>query len=188
MRVLVDMDGVLACFVTGMCRAHGRPNPFEDGTHGGRYFIDEIWGMEPAEFWEPADEAFWAGLDPTPEAHELVALLEAEFGIESLCLLSSPSANLGCIPGKLRWIDKHFPQFSRRFLFGTQKQFCAGPDHLLIDDWEHNVESFRAAGGHAVLFPRPWNPLGGGDDGLSRVKEAVRRWKTHKNRFGREAA
>jgi hypothetical protein len=35
---------------------------------------------------------------------------------------------------------------------GSQKQYYAGPQTLLIDDWGKNIEQFRAAGGLAVHY------------------------------------
>jgi 5'(3')-deoxyribonucleotidase len=156
-KILLDMDGVLADFVGGISKAHGRPSPFDDPQHHGKYEMTEIWGMEVAEFWKPTDEEFWASLEPTSEATEIVRLATDAVGTENVCLLSSPCAHLGCVPGKLRWIERHFPQFKRRFLFGPRKEFCAAPNRLLIDDWDQNVAYFTAANGNAWLYPRPWN-------------------------------
>ena len=179
MKVLLDLDGVLADFTGGMCRAHNRPDPWADGQNRGCYAMDELWGMTASEFWEPATEGFWAELEPTPGAFHLVRFLEEQVGAANICILSSPSLDPGCVPGKLRWIRRHLPEYSRRFLFGPRKEFCAGtPSHLLIDDHEANVKGFREAGGTAILFPRPWNVISDmGDRGLSHVFEAVKRWR-----------
>ena len=180
MRILCDLDGVLADFTGGMCRAHGRSNPWTESESAGVYALDKLWGMTPAEFWRPADsEHFWAELEPTPEAFVLVRALEENVGAKNVAFLSSPNLALSCMAGKLRWIRQHFPDYSRRFLFGPRKEFCAGsPAHLLIDDHDSNVQDFRMAGGTAVLFPRPWNMLSGTERSLDHVLEAVRRWRT----------
>ena len=163
-----------------MGRAHGRENPWADGQGAGVYQMEKLWGMTPAQFWSVADaESFWSELEPTPEAFVLVRALEENVGAENVAFLSSPNLSLGCMAGKLRWIREHFPEYSRRFLFGPRKEFCAGSlAHLLIDDHDGNVAAFRQAGGAAILFPRPWNILSGTERSLEHVLEAVRRWRT----------
>lgn len=158
--IFLDLDGVLADFVGGICLAHSRPNPFLDPANAGRYQVDEIWGMAPAEFWKPCDESFWAFLEPTPEAEMIVELADRLVGEENVCVLTAPSENPGCVPGKLRWLDRHFGIGRDRVLFGSCKHFCAAPHAVLVDDHLGNAERFWMFGGHAVLYPRPWNPHG----------------------------
>lgn len=59
--------------------------------------------------------------------------------------------------GKLRWIEEWMPDYSRRYLFGAAKQFCAGPGSVLLDDHSKNTERFVEHGGTAILVPGPWN-------------------------------
>jgi 5'(3')-deoxyribonucleotidase len=160
LKILLDMDGVLADFVGGICRAHDRSNPFDDPANRGRYEMTDIWGISATQFWKPADEEFWANLEPTPEASEVVRLAVETVGIDNVCILSSPRSDPHCIPGKIRWIKRHFPELDRRYLFGPRKEFCAGLGRTLIDDYDVNVTGFYNAGGRALLFPRPWNSLG----------------------------
>jgi hypothetical protein len=42
-------------------------------------------------------------------------------------------------------------------LIGPRKHFACRPTTLLVDDGDHNVREWRAAGGPAILVPRPWN-------------------------------
>jgi hypothetical protein len=80
MRVLLDMDGLIADFVSGISRAHSRPNPYDDPANFGRYEMAEIWGMTDEDFWAPThEEDFWAELEPTAEAAEIVSGLTRMF-------------------------------------------------------------------------------------------------------------
>ncbi len=45
MKCLLDMDGVLADFVSGMCLAHKRPDPYHDPKNLGVWDLDEIFQM-----------------------------------------------------------------------------------------------------------------------------------------------
>lgn len=159
MKVLIDMDGVLVDFVSGICKAHGQTNPYDDPKNLGRFEIDEIWGMEPEAFWSKANRQFWENLEPMPEATTLIQFLEATVGAENLCILSTPSKSHESIPGKIKWLEKHFPKLSRRYMFGVGKHFCSNKKHLLIDDKDSNIKAFTSApeGGKGILYPRPWN-------------------------------
>lgn len=159
MKCLLDLDGVLADFVTAACKAHGRDNVYCSAESRGNYSMEVLMGISGNEFWEPFDENFWADIPLMPDAAEILKATEATFGRENICLLTTPSLNPGCAAGKVRWIEKHLPEYRRRFLIGPRKEFCAHSRSVLIDDYDYNVQNFRTHGGHAVLVPRPWNSL-----------------------------
>lgn len=157
MKCLLDMDGVLADFVGGALKIHGKPSPYDKTKGDAAWDISGLIGVPDEEFWAPFDEEFWAGLEPTPECHYILDVVNRVFGVENVAILSSPSSNRGCDPGKKRWIAKHVPQFKRRYLFGPAKEFAASSERVLIDDRGQNVKDFLAVGGRAFLVPRPWN-------------------------------
>jgi hypothetical protein len=57
----------------------------------------------------------------------------------------------------MEWIGKNLPDYKRQFLIGPGKNFCAGKDHILVDDADHNLKAFSEAGGLVVPIPRKWN-------------------------------
>ena len=89
----IDMDGVIADFVSGVCVAHGRSSPYEN-TPGalGNFEMHEIWGISTNAFWKPCDgERFWDDLGKTPEAEEIVRVVCGVFGTNNCAILTSPS-------------------------------------------------------------------------------------------------
>lgn len=157
---LLDLHGVLSDIVPAFCKAHGRPNPYDDPAHLGNYGIDRIWGMTSKEVFAPMTEEVWADADPLPGAQAVVDLVISHFGYEHVFILSAPPPvrNRGCMPGNEAWIERHFPQFLGRFHFGMQKHICAHADAVLIDDSDANVKAFHGLrGARAILYPQPWN-------------------------------
>ena len=142
MKCLLDLDGVLVDFVAGVCKAHGSCNVYERPESRGQYMMEPLLGVSGNKFWEPCDEEFWANLDPMPDGFDILHTVEAAFGQDNICLLTSPSLNPGCASGKYRWIEKHLPAYKRRFLIGPRKEFCAHPVAVLIDDYDANIEKF----------------------------------------------
>ena len=71
-------------------------------------------------------------------------------------LLTSPG-NAESVVGKIQWIEKHLPEYKRRYLIGPEKHFCSHRNSILIDDSDENVMKFREEGGDAILVPRMWN-------------------------------
>lgn len=152
MKCLLDMDGVIVDFVTGIEQLIGRTNIY------GNPNLEGVWDFLPyiglqQNFLRSLSREFWAELKPTEECFELIEILERRFQPENVCILSSPVNSSGCVAGKLDWINKYIPQYSRRYLFGNQKQFCAHSGTVLIDDADHNCDGFE----YSVLIPRPWN-------------------------------
>jgi|DEB0MinimDraft_3_1074331.scaffolds.fasta_scaffold34118_3 5'(3')-deoxyribonucleotidase len=172
-KILIDMDGVVADFVGGICKAHNRENPYEKGFTG--YQIEEAWGITPDEFWKVTDNVeFWDGLDKFEWADELIEHCENLVGIENMAFCTAPSRNPLCIVGKSMWLDRYFPKVKR--IFTKEKYFCANPQTILIDDTDAKIEKFYEHGGIGVNFPQPWNQatLGGlGSGGFDSVLYAI---------------
>lgn len=159
MKVLLDMDGVLCNFVDAACKLHERPNPFEGDEHLGEWMLDEIWGISKDEFWKPITREFWRNLDWMPDGRDILKIVIDAFGVDNICLFSSPSLDPEALSGKFDWIKTHVPEFSRHFIFGAQKYFLAHPDIVLIDDYDKNVDDFHEHGGHTIQVPRKWNRM-----------------------------
>lgn len=167
------MDGVLTDFVTACCAAHGKESPYSDPKNLGIFEMEKLWNISVGEFWAPLDKLgrpFWEEMGKMPDADEIVRILEDEFGRSNICILTSPSYDPGCIPGKRAWIKNHYPQFRNQMIFGTAKRFLAGEGRVLVDDRDENVESFVDYGGHGIVIPRLWNSCHAlaGRDGASR--------------------
>jgi hypothetical protein len=123
-------------------------------------------------FWNSFTSDVWASM---PESEEFNFVLETALnmvGEEGILIATAPicdpkisiEATEGCLAGKYQWITEHFPPFLHRsFSMTPMKHFCATPESLLLDDCDENVEKFRAAGGQAILMPRPWNKANGKD-------------------------
>lgn len=174
MKALLDLDGVLVDFVGGMCASHNRPDPFENGHTD--YYLEHAWDMSLSEFWKPSENAeWWEDLPKTPEADYIVQLVEDYVGFDNVCILTSPIDHPQSLAGKVQWIIKNYPDYRRKFLIGPQKQFCAHPNAVLIDDHESNIHAFVTEGGHGILVPRPWNSERGNDvlDSLEAQLEKV---------------
>ena len=156
--VLLDMDGVLVNFVDGICRALGKPNPYQDGRGAGEWDIGSLLGVSEEEFWAPCGEAsFWSDLEWMPGGRAILKMVERQVGRTSVFLLTSPSLSPESWSGKAEWVSKHMPDYRLRVLMGLCKHLCAKPGQILVDDADHNIEAFTAAGGQAVLVPRMWN-------------------------------
>ena len=163
MKCLLDMDGVIADFVGGACRTHRIEYPYNRDARRpeakNNWDIVSLFGMKPDDFWKPLEEEFWASLEFTEEAHQILELVEKYFGAENVCLLTTPSLNLGSIPGKMRWLETKLPRYARRYLCGPRKEFCAHSQATLVDDNDGNIDGFKKNGGNGILLPRPWNSL-----------------------------
>jgi hypothetical protein len=111
-------------------------------------------------FWNCFDQGFWASVPPSDEFQMLLSASRMLVGAENVCILTRPVDSPGCMDGKKQWIRRHLPEeMWSNYLIGEPKYLCAYPGALMVDDVEENVDKFRAHGGRAVLFPRPWNRL-----------------------------
>ena len=156
LRVFLDLDGVLVDFRTGAFKAHGVEIP-EEWPVGDDDF-EKIIGVSRNQFWKKLNNSdFWANLKWMPDGQEILALVESLIPKEDICILSSPSISPSCAKGKMMWIQKNIPEYSKRVLLGNCKYMCAAPEHILIDDSDHKLDKFHEYGGVTITVPRPWN-------------------------------
>jgi hypothetical protein len=163
--VYLDMDGVLADFVTGSILALGR-DPAEvlpkvtPGDYDGIY---SALGMAENEFWEKIDAlagghapgaGLWGDLAPYPWRD---AVLAACRKVAPTWILTSPSRSPGSSFGKVSWLQAWLGPKFRDYILTPRKWHVARPGTLLIDDSDRNVKKWRKHGGMAILFPRLWN-------------------------------
>jgi len=154
MIILMDMDGVIADFVTRSIEVAKLPVTF-DCISEWDYF-DKYMSRE--EFWSKIDnhEGFWENLDPHPWAHELVSMCK-NYG--QVIYASSPVIHHNCCEGKIKWLRKHrfMSNSQNEFMFGPEKWLLARRGRILIDDYNENIKNFIFAGGHGYTFPQNWN-------------------------------
>lgn len=158
MKLLLDMDGVLTDMLKPIQDLYDL-GPWPPGSgHEIQQVYPQLQDMSASKFWQSFDnEDFWANLPWHDDGKIILNLCEKHFPKINLC--TSPTLNPHCASGKVRWIQENLPAYRRKYFIGPKKWHLASPDHCLIDDREINVEKFRAAGGTAILVPRPWNPL-----------------------------
>lgn len=157
MKIFCDMDGVLVDFVGGACKIHNR-SCYDQPSHFGEWNLEKIWGITTEEFWQPTNNYdFWFNLEKTPEADEIVELAIDSVGVKNVAILTSPSLDRSCVPAKRAWMERYYPQLAKTMIFSWGKGMIGGPQRILIDDRDRNINDWEAAGGFGVLVPRPWN-------------------------------
>lgn len=167
MKIFLDLDGVVTDFVTDAMRYNG----VEDFIYPVECGWDVVMAcnrlrdkkglplLKTSEFWDTLDCLFfWADLKPYPGALDFVERV-SKYG--ELYIATSPTESPLSSWGKHMWINKHLPEYSRRFFIGPQKHLLADRDSVLIDDSDSNCKKFEEAGGTSILVPRPWNVYGG---------------------------
>ncbi|XP_062976334.1 5'(3')-deoxyribonucleotidase, cytosolic type [Elgaria multicarinata webbii] len=156
LRVLVDMDGVLADFEGGMLRGFLAAYPGEPhielaqrrGFSAKEQYrcLREDLGMKLASVYE--SPGFFLGLDPIPGAIEAMQEM-IQMPNTDVFICTSPLQKYEyCVPEKYSWIAKHLgPKFVERLILTRDKTVVSAD--LLFDDkdvvkgvepnpsWEH---------------------------------------------------
>lgn len=155
-KCLLDMDGVLTDFNLQMSKAHYIDLPAQWPV--GEYDLAKVWGLTPAQFWTPANFVeFWSEMPWMSDGATILNLCIQRFGVENICICTSPSASAFSAAGKVIWLQKNLPQFKRQFMMTPVKHFAAHPNTVLVDDSDKNIDAFINAGGVGITVPRPWN-------------------------------
>lgn len=154
--LFLDLDGVLVNFVGAALKLHNATLPMRDVRWDFCTQIGFVQGVNDPLFWADMNFNFWANLELTSEALELLDGLERIFD-DRIALMTSPCLTMGSVEGKVAWIAKNLPRYRRRYFVGPVKHLAAGPGKLLLDDHDLNCAKFAVAGGVAITVPRPWN-------------------------------
>jgi len=173
LRVLLDLDGVVANWTMAACKACGldygelKEELKKEDKLENLIDEDEMWKKIDAE-----GEGWWTGLELFPWAKKLYNELEKKTSM--LCFLTAPARNEISLAGKAKWIKKHFD--TTDFLIGKPKYFCANKNSLLIDDTKKRTDKFKEHGGNAFLWPNPNKLLDGDidvDDTINELMEYI---------------
>jgi len=180
--LLLDVDGVLADFVSSACRLCGHdPAEVYSRWTPGDYAFEKLLGMTRNDFYGAIDRAgadFWENLEILPHAKELWQFCRSR---ADAYFCSTPTRDAGSLPGKRAWLAKHFGRDApASTVFTEHKWLLSHPHTLLVDDRDSNVESFRDRkpwGGHAILFPTISNERHAErNDAFEIVKKEIEAW------------
>ncbi len=182
-RVFLDMDDVLNRFTMPALAHVGCPvsrynfdkfpvecgydiiraaNSFS-GSEGDQFYDqerDQFFNRH--EFWTLFGEDFWVNLPVSSEMIHFIDWTVTAVGLKNVYILTSATGAAGCLEGKRKWVMKNLgSNWLGRLITCKDKFVCANKHSILIDDSQANVDKFRDHGGHAIMVPRPWNPLRG---------------------------
>lgn len=157
--IFLDIDGVLADFRKGVHDAFNKPYFYSTLTSKW-YFWDDWPDVSSKMVDAICTMEFWIELSWMYDGQDILREVTKYFKPEQVYLLTTPMSNVESPTGKWIWVKNNIPKYYKRTIIAqAPKSLLAKPDCLLIDDKDENVEKFIAAGGDAILVPRPWNKL-----------------------------
>jgi len=146
--IYLDMDGVLCDFHTEFKIKSGVSTVQYEAEHGTKKF----W-----EFINDQGLSFWSEMTPMQDMEELKSFVFDNF--LRIGILSSSSKKNGSVhadAGKRLWLQKYnfSSQISDNDIIivdsAKDKQIYAKPGRILVDDYEKNINSWRAKGGIGI--------------------------------------
>lgn len=161
MIINIDMDGVLVD-LTGSINdsvRRGRPLTIPMGV----YDLNTIFGLDIEKKLAVASDTWWANCKRTSFATDLVELVMDRFEASSIRILTK-YVSPACAAGKIVWMKYNYPRIAEQIvLVSDDKSFACRGDDILVDDYEKNINTWRAVGGIGILVPAPWNSYGNAD-------------------------
>lgn len=164
MRIIVDMDEVLAEFVQKVLNRWNAIN----GTHFTKGDITE-WRMENVlgrdvtgrladgliDEWL-GEDGFYLDLEPIPDSIKSLQYL-MDHGHDIVIATSIPEVAVHAFDDKRAWMRRYFPKFSMKsFMASSRKGLIQGD--ILIDDGSHNITDWCLQGKTgALVMDNPWN-------------------------------
>lgn len=161
--IFLDMDGVFCFWEKAAAKILDldlEDKEIRDKVKGGKRLETFVGG--DSVMWPKIDKEgveWWRDIEILPWGMELYEKLKEK--ADHFCFLTSPSNNSTCAAGKIEFFKKHFGDGFREYLIGRNKEFCASPRSLLVDDSESKIKKFRKFGGHAFQWPCPLTLLDG---------------------------
>ena len=152
-RIYFDLDGVLADFDKGvneLCHMKAVLQHQE---------CDEI---SDERMWREIRKIdhFYDRLDPMPGAKEMFDLVYGKYGDRCEILTGIPRESRGIVTAsedKIAWTRRVLSETVRIHTVRRKekKEYCKGPETILIDDLEHTILEWREHGGTGVLHRSP---------------------------------
>lgn len=150
-HVLLDLDGVLVQWSEQVCLLFNQP-----GLIRPTWDVEDWLGISSEEMWAKIDAQgadWWRSLPPYTWNTGLLSLVTSY----PFTIATCPSKHVSSVAGKFLWIHDRFGEGFTKFMLGKDKWLMAKPGTVLIDDSDKNCQLFEEAGGHAIVFPQPWN-------------------------------
>ncbi len=168
--VLLDVDGVLCDFVSGVMRSVATCSD-ERADLSEWDFLDKLGPhARRAYLADSAKPGFCYGLDPLPGAVEGVQQLLADG--HDLVAVTAPLLHCPTWEGERRaWLWKHFGIAAREVVFTSRKDLVHGD--VLVDDKPEHVKDWSARWGKCgVLWAQPYNKKHASRAGASIIRTA----------------
>lgn len=151
-RIFLDIDGVMADWLGGVCKLLSIDD--SDETVRQTIMNDGLQAIvSKKDMWKAVDKAgedWWASLQLFSWSRDLWNYCR-DLSNGEVYFLTAPSHRSSCLAGKHTWIRRNFK--TDRFVITSHKHLCATQNSVLIDDRENKVNSFTEAGGTGLLFP-----------------------------------
>lgn len=173
--IFLDMDGVISFWEKSAAKTLGidiNDEKIREEIKNGKRLETYVGG--DSVMWPKIDKEgtkWWRDMELLPWGKKLYEKIK-EKG-DHFSFLTSPSSNPTSSAGKIEFLHKHFGDGFKDFLIGNNKEFCASPRALLIDDTDKKVKKFRSFGGHAFLWPNVFALLDGDIDVDETIKELM---------------
>lgn len=140
--IYCDLDGVLVDLAGAMSKIFGenlKNNKFSDKLHE---LMNKLSVSERFDFWKNLDET-----------HDCMELWNFIKQFDPFILTSCSGITIACM-GKKDWCKNHIDVDPHKVIcvpHSDRKQHYAGPNKILIDDLESNINEWDAKGGIGIL-------------------------------------
>lgn len=148
-KIYFDLDGVLADFDRGVEVLAGFDR--NGATANSNVKDDDMWQAIASV------SHFYDKLELMPGAKEMFDVIYEKYGsrVEILTGIPKPKRNIPtAAEDKTNWVHRIFsPEIKvNTVLREEKKNFCTGPDCILIDDLKKNISEWESYGGTGILF------------------------------------
>lgn len=158
-RIFLDVDGVLADFVTRLLKNYNMENDTD-------FKYDDVidWNFKGIisdndTYKNYVDAKFWLMLEPFFWAEDLVRAAHSTGAQIAFLTYLGSEPGLGWQQRK-QWLEKNFPYIDNvgdRLINTRSKNLVVTKGDLLIDDSEFNVTAALKSGADVITLAQPWN-------------------------------
>ena len=156
-KIYFDMDGVLADFEKGIRElCHMEPQS-QNGKRNAK--VDDL-------MWEAIRniDHFYEHLDLMPGAKDMFDTVYGKYGDRCEILTGIPRPERGIVTSaddKVAWTRRKLSDKVKIHTVSRKdkKQYCIGPETILIDDQERTIREWQETGGTGILHRNPEQTL-----------------------------